>query len=174
MKSESATIRPGDQATVTVTVAAPIDAAFRIFTEEIELWWRRGPRFRNAPGESGLICLEPRVGGCVFESFDVAGKEIVIEIGQILVWEPPSRVMFEWRASNFSADEKTEVDVQFQPSGANSASTRVTVIHRGWAQIRAGHPVRHGLATSEFIRMMGLWWGDLMGALRLYAAHKNR
>jgi hypothetical protein len=34
--------------------------------------------------------------------------------------------------------------------------------------------VRHGLATGEFIRMMGLWWRDLMGALRLYAAHKNR
>lgn len=172
MTDSAERVPSGDQATVTVTVAVPINTAFRIFTEEIELWWRRGPRFRNAPGDSGLICLEPRVGGRVFESFRAAGKETVIEIGRIIAWEPPTRLKFEWRASNFAANEKTEVEVQFQPSGADSANTRVTVIHRSWAGIRDDHPVRHGLASPEFIRMTGLWWGDLMSALRVHAAGK--
>jgi hypothetical protein len=59
----------GDQATVTVSVTVPAGEAFRIFTEEIDRWWRRGRRFRNAPGDSGLMHLEPGPGGRVFESF---------------------------------------------------------------------------------------------------------
>ena len=45
---------PGDQATVTVTLAVAPEEAFAIFTQEIDLWWRRGPRLRNAPGDRGL------------------------------------------------------------------------------------------------------------------------
>lgn len=41
---------PGDQAKVTVTVAVPPAEASRIFTEEIELWWRARPQGR-ATGE---------------------------------------------------------------------------------------------------------------------------
>ena len=39
---------PGDQARVTVGVAVPPEEAFRVFTQEVDLWWRRGRRFRNA------------------------------------------------------------------------------------------------------------------------------
>lgn len=63
-------------------------------TQEIGLWWRRGPRFRAAPGESGLMAIEPRVGGRVFESWTgEGGAEHVHEIGQVLVWEPPQRLL---------------------------------------------------------------------------------
>lgn len=75
----------GDRARVTVGVALPPDRAFRVFTEEIELWWRRGPRFRCAPGDSGLIALGPRAGGRVFESYTVKAREYVVEIGRIRV-----------------------------------------------------------------------------------------
>src|SRR5882724_513481 len=100
----------GDSARVTVGVALPPPEAFRIFTEEIELWWRRGPRFRSAPGDSGLIALEPRLDGRVFESYTVNAREHVVEIGRIRVWEPPRRLLFDWRASNFAAAEHTEVE----------------------------------------------------------------
>jgi uncharacterized protein YndB with AHSA1/START domain len=160
----NAVAKPGDQATVTVSVAVPPAEAFRIFTEEIELWWRRGPRFRNAPGETGIIAIEPRVGGRVFESFSVAGSETIVQLGTVKVWEPPARLTFEWRNSNFAPDEHTEVEVRFEAAGGG---TRVTVVHRGWAGIRADHPARHGLETVAFIRMYGLWWGDLLGSLRL-------
>ena len=73
----------GDKATVTVTVPVDIAEAFRVFTEEIDLWWRRGRRFRNAPGDSGLIRLEPGAGGRVFESFGSGAGATVIEVGRI-------------------------------------------------------------------------------------------
>jgi len=60
--------RPGDQARATVLVAVPPEVAFRVFTEEIDQWWRRGPKYRVAGENRGFIHLEPRVGGRLFES----------------------------------------------------------------------------------------------------------
>ncbi|MBL8522763.1 MAG: SRPBCC domain-containing protein [Betaproteobacteria bacterium] len=161
------TMGSGDQAKAMVSVAVPIEEAFRIFTEEIELWWRRGPRFRSAPGTAGLICLEPKIDGRVFESFTDEFGETVVEIGRIKAWQPPTRLLLDWRNANFAPDEKTEVEVLFESS---TTGTRVTVIHRGWRDIRADHPSRHGLPQAEFIRMVGMWWGDLLGNLRQKAA----
>lgn len=155
----------GDQARVTVGVAVPPAEAFRVFTEEVDLWWRRGRRFRNAPGDAGIVAIEPRLGGRLFESFDTDGGERVVEMGRVLAWEPPHRLLLRWRAVNFAPHEHTEVEVLFEPGA--SGGTRVTVTHRGWAAIRADHPVRHGEDTLAFVRTMGLWWGDLMTTLRL-------
>lgn len=160
----------GDRARATVTVAVPPEAAFRLFTEEINVWWRRGPRFRNLRGDQGIICVEPRAGGRVFESMGSAANETVIEVGHVIVWEPPMRLVFEWRASNFAAGERTEVEVTFAPS---TSGTRVTVEHRGWSAIRADHPVRHGQDVAAFIRMMGLWWGEQLTAMRLLALNAD-
>lgn len=162
---------PGDQARVTVGVAVPPTEAFRVFTEEVNLWWRRGRRFRNAPGDAGLIAIEPRLGGRLFESFSTEAGEQVVEMGQVLAWEPPHRLLLQWRAVNFAPHEHTEVEVRFEATA--SGGTRVTLTHRGWAAIRPDHPVRHGQATEAFIRMMGLWWGDLMSTLRLRCTPPN-
>ena len=157
-----------DQATVTITVAVEPKEAFRLFTEEIESWWRRGPRFRHAAGDSSIICREPRIGGRVFESFTTTAGETIIEIGQVKIWEPPSRLMFNWRAANFASTDSTEVEVLFQAVHfSNGTSTRVTGVHRGWAGTRSDHPARHGLQGAAFIRMIGLWWGNQMGTLRV-------
>lgn len=153
---------PGDQASVTISLAVSPTQAFEAFTQDIDLWWRRGPRFRNAKGTQGIVCIEPGVGGRVFESFDGAAGEVVVEIGRTQVWDPPRRLVFAWRFSNFAPTEHTEVEVLFEPS-ANG--TRVTVMHRGWSLVRPDHPARHGLASAEFIRMIGLWWADLLRSL---------
>jgi uncharacterized protein YndB with AHSA1/START domain len=150
---------------VTVTVKVEPTEAFRIFTEEINLWWRRGKRFRNASGDHGIICIEPGLDGRVFESFDSPDGEKVVEIGRTRVWEPPHRLLFEWRNVNFAPAEKTEVEVRFEPS---ASGTRVTVVHRGWSALRGDHPARHGLQGADFVRMIGLWWGDLMTSLRMH------
>ena len=157
----------GDETRVTVGVAVPPDEAFRVFTEEVNLWWRRGRRFRNAPGEAGIVCIEPGPGGRLFESFDTPAGERVVEMGRTLVWQPPQRLVLQWRAVNFAPDEHTEVEVLFRPVGRG---TEVTVVHRGWAAIRADHPVRHGQPPQPFLRMMGLWWGDLLTSMRLRAS----
>ena len=160
----------GDQASVTVTIAVDPADAYEIFTRDIDIWWRRGPRFRNAPGDRGFVRIEPGVGGRVYESFDSGKGERVVEIGMTKVWDPPHRLLFEWRNSNFAPAEKTEVEVRFQPS---ASGTRVTVVHRGWSALRGDHPARHGLAGAEFSRMIGLWWGDQATSLRLHAQAKR-
>lgn len=155
----------GDRARVSVGVQVPPDVAFALFTEEIGLWWRRGPRFRAAPGDTGLMAIEPRVGGRVFESWRDGDAERVHEIGRVLVWEPPRRFVFSWRAINFAPAEHTEVEVLFEPA---DDGTRVTVTHSGFAALRPDHPVRHGKSGAEFSREIGLWWGDLMRAWWLH------
>jgi uncharacterized protein YndB with AHSA1/START domain len=115
------------------------------------------------------MAMEPRLGGRVFESWhDDAGVERVREIGRVQVWEPPRRLVFSWRAANFAPGESTEVEVLFARTA--SGHTQVSVEHRGWAAIRPDHPVRHGQEVAAFIRTMGMWWGDLLGAFRRRAA----
>jgi hypothetical protein len=40
------------------------------------------------------------------------------------------------------------------------------VTHREWSRIRTDHPARHAHDVGAFLRMLGLWWGDLLTALR--------
>jgi len=159
-----------DQAVVSVLVNLPPSEAFRIFTEEIDAWWRAGLKYRLGSGRS-VLHLECRLGGRLFESFQTASGQQVHETGRVLHWEPPRLLLLEWRAVNFAPEEKTEVEVQFEPS---PSGTRVTVRHRGWAEIRADHPVRHGQDSSAFVRAMGSWWGGLMASLREYGAEGSQ
>jgi len=87
----------------------------------------------------------------------------VRETWHVTRWEPPELLVLEWRAVNFAPEERTEVEVRFEPS---ASGTRVTVTHRGWSRIRPDHPARHGAAPAAFIRTMALWWGELMSSLR--------
>lgn len=156
----------GDRASASVGLPVPPDEAFRLFTEEIALWWRRGRRFRHAGDERGLIAIEPGVGGRLFESFGPAGAETVVELGRVTTWEPPARLAFTWRAANFAPHEHTRVEVRFEPRGDG---TLVTVVHSGWSALPADHPVRHGEDVAAFIRRTGMWWGELLSTLRLHA-----
>lgn len=155
--------RAGDQATVSVLVKVPPEDAFRIFTEEIDQWWRSGMKYRVFGKKRSVVHLESKVGGRLFESVDGPSGTKVIETGRVTAWEPPGRLVLEWRAVNFAPAEKTEVEVLFAES---ASGTLVTVKHRGWADIRPDHPARHGLDVGAFLREMGLWWGDLMTSLR--------
>lgn len=156
----------GDRARVAVLVAVPRAVAFRVFTEDIDVWWRRGYKYRVAGRRRGSIRLEPGLGGRLFEAYETADGPRISETGRITLWEPPSRLVFEWRAVNFEPGERTEVEVSFE---ARAGGTLVTVTHRGWSAIRPDHPARHGFDVAPFIRMMGLWWGDLMTSMREYA-----
>jgi uncharacterized protein YndB with AHSA1/START domain len=165
--SEDARPLRGDQARVSVAVAVEPAIAFRIFTEEIDAWWRRGPAYRSAGRKPSVMQLEKGVGGRLYESFEAPSGPRVVETGRVTAWEPPSRLALEWRGPNFAPAEKTEVEVSFDPT---PSGTLVTVVHRGWTRIRTDHPARHGLEVSPFIRMLGLWWGELMTSLSHHAA----
>jgi uncharacterized protein YndB with AHSA1/START domain len=160
----------GDSARISVAVAVPPQLAFEIFTADIDRWWRRGLKFRHSASRSALIRIEPEVGGRLFESFERDGAAHVIEVGRVKVWQPPHRVSFTWRNETFAPDESTAVDIEFAPS---ASGTLVTVTHSGLAALRADHPARHGLQAAAFSRMIGLWWGEQLSALRVLCAERS-
>lgn len=159
-----------DLVKVSVTVATDVATAFAMFTEETNLWWRTGPKFRIAGKQRGVLRFEPRLGGRLVEEFESPSGLRAFTIGSITVWQPPVRFQFEWRGVNFAAGESTRVEVLFE---AVPAGTRVTIRHSGWASLRPDHPVRHGQTGPAFIQRTGLWWGELMTSFREFAAERQ-
>ena len=157
-------------ATVAVRVPVPPERAFVLFVHDLDRWWRRGPKFRHSGHAPGSLHLEPKLDGRVFERCGDGGSARDVarefELGRIVVFEPPHRLRFTWRNATFAAAERTEVDVTFAPSGDG---TLVTVRHHGWHALRPDHPARHGLADAALARSVGLWWGELLAALREFA-----
>lgn len=154
----------GDIARAMVTVAVEPALAFRIFTEETDLWWRRGVAYRVAGRTPGTITF---ADGRLFEQYG----DRVHETGKVLVWEPPSKLTFEWRGGNFGPGEVTRVDVTFEPTP--SGGTRVTVEHSGFAALRPDHPARHGKPPDVFITGVAQWWGGLLTGLRVHALQRE-
>ena len=152
----------GDQAVVSVLVKVEPSKAFRVFTEEVDAWWRGGMQYRIGKHRS-VVHFEPKLGGRMFESFEDGSGARIVETGRVTAWDPPARLVFEWRAVNFAPSEKTEVEVTFEPT---PSGTLVTVRHRGWSRIRDDHPVRHGQDAITFLRTMGGWWANLMSSMR--------
>ena len=154
---------PGDGACVSVAVRAKLADAFALFTEEIDAWWRHGSRFRVASKQPGTLRFAPGLGGQLIETVRTRAGDQEYVLGTITAWEPPQRLVFEWRGVNFRPEHRTEVEVTFTELGA---TTLVTVRHRGWSTLPNGHPAKHGLIGAELSRMIGLWWGDLLSSLR--------
>lgn len=154
----------GDSVRVTVTVPVAPALAFDVFTRETDLWWRRGIQFRVAGRKPGVIAFEPRVGGRLFEQFEGDEGPRTHVAGEITAWEPGVRLEFAWRGANFAEGEVTHVTVTFT---ATESGTCVELVHRGFAALRPDHPVRHGQEAAAFIRRLGMWWSDLLTALRV-------
>lgn len=53
----------GDGASATVLVSVPPDVGFEVFTKEVDLWWKQGPRYRIGGKRRGRLVFEPGVGG---------------------------------------------------------------------------------------------------------------
>ena len=106
-----------------VVVEAPVEHAFRVFTERIGEWWPvKTHSVHEEQAETAV--LEPRLGGAVYELWP-GGRE---EWGTITVWEPPRRLTCTWHPGH-GLEEATEVEVRFNP---RDGSTLVELEHRGW------------------------------------------
>lgn len=147
---------------VAITLAVQPEEAFRLFTEEVDQWWQRGPKFRFRPRAEGRMCFEPGEGGRLIEIYDEEARDLY-EVRHILVWEPGARLVFEWRGPNYREGEVTEVDIRFR---AHEEGTRILLEHRGWEALPSDHPARHGLANVPFLGSMGGWWQEQLAALR--------
>lgn len=147
----------GASVMVAVTVPAPPDRAFALFTEDIGQWWGTGPAFSFQPGRGGRLRFEPPgPAGRLVEAY-AAGPAYVI--GAVTAWQPGARLAFEWRLPTFRAGQLTHVTVDFR---AVAAGTRVTVEHAGWETIPADHPARHGLPAIGHGQQVGQFWTTLL------------
>lgn len=50
---------------------------------------------------------------------------------------------------------------------------RVRVEHYGFDELGSDHRVWHGEDRESFIGSMGLWWGDLLAALRVASSRQQ-
>lgn len=148
-------------ATVRVHVDVRVDpeAAFRIFTEEIDLWWVRGPaNFYDGARARGMR-FEPGVGGRLVQVNAGAQDR---ELGRITAWEPGARLAYE-------TGDGAEVEVRFE---AAADGTRVVVTQRGpgmsaWPNILGWfrHRADDGYRAAEMPRVTPvLFYADVPAA----------
>ncbi len=109
-----------------MTVDAPLDKAFKVFTAGIGRWWPAAYSIGKSPTKD--VIVEPRTGGRWYEVGE-DGSEC--DWGDVIKWEAPGRVVLAWRIRpDWSYDPKllTEIDIRFVSLGENS--TRVDLEHR--------------------------------------------
>ena len=131
-----------------ISVDCDVDSAFRTFTEDIATWWPVASHSMN--GEGATPHFEPRAGGRVYER-TADGREH--DWANVLVYEPPLRVVLEWKVN--PAAPPTEVEVHFSQDGGG---TRVELEHRGWEAYASGGIDERGSYDSG--------WGHVLGRFR--------
>ena len=141
---------------VALRVKATPERTFAAFVEEIGAWWKPNTLFQTTPRAPGVLAFEGQVGGRLVERL-ADGR--AFEIGRIVVWEPPERLVFSWRQANFPPDFSTEVEVRFAAVGDE---TRVSVEHRGFDGLAADSVARHGFPNAVLLMRLAEWWRDLL------------
>jgi uncharacterized glyoxalase superfamily protein PhnB len=125
-----------------VTVGVDPETAFVIFTDEMDLWWVRGPiNFYDASRAIARRC-EPGVGGRLLEVYDETTSE-ALELGRITTWQPGERLGWS------SSVDDVQTEVRFLPV---AAGTTVIVT----ATIPAGGADRGG---TSWVRVVPGWLG---------------
>jgi uncharacterized protein YndB with AHSA1/START domain len=126
-----------------VTVNAPIERAFKVFTEDFD---RIKPREHNMLGvDIAETIFERHEGGHIYDR-GVDGSEC--RWARVLAYEPPDRVVFSWDISprwqiETDLEKTSEVEIRFTAEG--EGRTRVDLEHRhldrhgdGWESERDG------------------------------------
>jgi uncharacterized glyoxalase superfamily protein PhnB len=126
----------------TVEVSADAQTAFTAFTEELDLWWVRGPINAYDSGRLVEMRCEPGVGGRILEVYEGDA----LELARITVWEPGERVA--WKSSL----DDVSIDVRFEPADAGT-------LVRLEATVAEGGEDRGG---SSFVKVAPGWYGAWM------------
>jgi uncharacterized protein YndB with AHSA1/START domain len=126
-----------------IVVEAPIERAFRVFTEQFGSF--KPPEHNMLGVPIAETVFEPRVGGRMYDR-GVDGSECAW--ARVLAYEPPNRVVLSWDISpqwriETDPTKTSEVEVRFISEGPKR--TRVELEHRnlerhgdGWEFVRDG------------------------------------
>ena len=82
--------------TVAIKVLPP-ELAFRVFTERIGSWWKRGTLYWNDRERGQRLEFEPGVGGRLLEVYE----DDAFEIGRVTAWEPGEHLSYTWREAGW-------------------------------------------------------------------------
>ncbi|MEQ7123148.1 VOC family protein [Actinopolymorpha sp. B11F2] len=104
-------------ASASVEVDLDPHTAFKVFTQEIDLWWVRGPINFHDASRLAELRMEPGVGGRILEIYDESSGDM-LETARITVWEPGIRLILRGTVQD------TETDIRFE---ATDHGTRVKV-----------------------------------------------
>jgi uncharacterized protein YndB with AHSA1/START domain len=126
-----------------IVVDAPVERAFRVFTEQFGDFKPREHNLLSVPIAETVF--EPRVGGHIYDR-GVDGS--LCKWARIVAYEPPNRVVFTWDIGptwQLETDlaRASEVEVRFVAESV--VRTRVELEHRhierhgeGWESVAAG------------------------------------
>jgi len=126
-----------------VVVNAPVDRAFRVFTERFGDFKPRDHNLLSVPIAETVF--EPRVGGHIYDRGEDGS---LCQWARILAFEPPNRVVFSWDIGptwqvETDLTKTSEVEVRFIAEADDR--TRVELEHRhierhgdGWQSVAAG------------------------------------
>jgi len=109
-----------------ITVKATPERAFFVFTERFDSWWPRSHHIGAADMARAVIDPDR------MQWYEVGVDGTTCDWGAITTYEPPSRLVLEWRiGGRWGLESDPEafsvVDVTFTPEGD---ATRVTLEHR--------------------------------------------
>ena len=115
-----------------VLVDADPETAFRVFTDQIQSWWPLEKHGIFGEDAEALAFEDEKI---VERAKD--GREAVW--GNVLAWEPPTRLRMTWRPGFEPETPDTEIEVLFTAEGDG---TRVELIHSGWDKLADGAQTR--------------------------------
>jgi uncharacterized protein YndB with AHSA1/START domain len=134
---------PATSARTSVVVEAPIERAFRVFTEDFGSF--KPPEHNLLGVEIAETVFEPRVGGHLYDR-GVDGSEC--RWARVLAYDPPDRVLLSWDISpqwQLEADRQRTSEWEVRFIAETPERTRVEVEHRnldrhgeGWEGVREG------------------------------------
>lgn len=126
-----------------VVVKAPLERAFRVFTEQFGDFKPREHNLMSVPIAETVF--EPRAGGHIYDRGEDGS---VCKWATIVAFEPPNRIVFTWNIGptwqlESEINRRSEVEVWF--TAESGERTRVTLEHRhierhgeGWQAVAAG------------------------------------
>ena len=126
--------------------------AFSLWAEQTTRWWPHGHSVSAEPGLT--VTFERHAGGRIYERTPGGAEH---EWGEVLVWEPPHRVVLAWRlTADYAYDQTINTEVEVRFLAEDGERTRVELEHRGFDA--------YGDRTAEMRDTFGSdsGWGGLL------------
>ena len=140
-------------------VEASQATAFKVFTEQMELWWPKSHHVGQCPMTD--LVLEPQVNGRWYSRHE-DGSEV--NIGQVLKYDPYDLFVLAWQINgDFKYDPNllTEVEIRFIAEGPKTT------------KIKFEHKDLQLLGGSKAIDSMDEGWGMILNLYKKQAENES-